>query len=724
MRDSELFDLYMSDTRENLNEISRNMLLLEKDVTNSEYINNIFRAAHTIKGAAATLQFEEITKVTHKIEDLFGAIRDGKLSATNDIVDSVFAALDVLELLHEKIEDESIEVDLSVIDVLHSYIDGTAIPASVIKQEVANTKNSEIIENPYSRLLDDNIHDRLLTNEIKEIINYILSDNFSIYFMSIKIDDNSVSKGARAYMVLRDLAEFGEPISISPSVEEIEDPNFNENEINMLFVSKEPIDDITFAINDILEVEVAEVEKITKLEKDDEGEDFLDFLHSDLVDTPTNTATPSPSVNSAAKTNHTSVAQTQPIANKVEPANQTPQRIKPKESNTYVKVYTKTLDELMNEQGELLLEYNRLMIANDRFNKGQINQYELSANVSDIAGNINKIINNQQEIIMSTRMFPLDQLFQVFPKMIRDLSRTLDKKINLTIDGQDTKLDRTILEKVSDPLKHIIRNAVDHGIESPADRIAAGKSELGNVYLSAKQENSNVIITVTDDGKGLDKEVLKRKAVEKGIYSQEQVDKLTDEEIYGIILLPGFSTASQVTEVSGRGVGMDIVKNNISEIGGVMVISSEKGQGTTFTLKIPFTLAISKAVLTNVENDKYVVLINYIKEIVDVPMKEIKRIQNREHIILRDKIYPLIYLRDVYGYEREGVKEEETVLIIENNTRSIGLVVDTCLGEMDIVIKNLPTYFTGNTKYITGITKLGDGSIPVIVDVSSIVEEF
>lgn len=713
MRDTEMFDLYMSDTIENLAEISRNVLLLEQDVSNSEYINNIFRAAHTIKGAAATLEFNEIARVTHKLEDLFGAIREGKIVVTQEMIDSVFAALDVLELLHDKLNDESIVVDLDVIDTMHSFLDSTAIPENPIKKEAKRVSGKDMIDNPYSKFLDEEINKALLTDEIKESINYILSENYNIYYISIKIDEESISKSARAYMLLRELANYGEPISITPSLEVLEGMNFDGTEIDMLFVTKNTMDEIFTSIDDILEIEVVEIAPIQK-SISSLGQGLIEKLQEESPkDIDNSSVNNSEEKSSKISSNTTSAGKQNTIKNKTS-----------KENNTYVKVYTRTLDELMNEQGELLLEYNRLILINDRYKKNDITPVELTGALSDIAGNINKIINNQQDIIMSTRMFPLDQLFQMFPKMIRDLSRTLDKKINLTIDGQDTELDRTILEKVSDPLKHIIRNAVDHGIESAEERLAAGKPEVGQVYISASQESNNVVITVSDDGKGLDKEVLKKKAIEKGLYTKEQVEKLTDDEIYNIILMPGFSTASQITEVSGRGVGMDIVKNNISEIGGVMVINSEKGKGTTFTLKIPFTLAISKAVLMNINEDKFVVLINYTKEVISIPKTDIKKIQNKENIILRDKIYPLVYLRDVFGYPRQEAKDSETIILIENNARSIGLVVDECLGELDIVIKSLPTYFTGSTKYITGITKLGDGSIPVIIDVSTILEDF
>lgn len=713
MRDTEMFDLYMSDTMENLAEISRNVLLLEQDVSNSEYINNIFRAAHTIKGAAATLQFNEIAKVTHKLEDLFGAIRDGKIIVTQEMIDSVFAALDVLELLHEKLNDESIVVDLSVIDTMHSFLDSNVTLENSVKKEVKKVSGRDMIDNPCSKFLDERINTALLTDEIKESVNNILNEKYNIYYISINIDEESISKTARAYMLLRELANYGEPISIIPSLETLEDANFDGTEIDMLFATQNSMDEISASINDILELEVVEIapiqQSISSLEQS-LAIKLQEESHNNIDNSSINNNAETPS---QTNSQNTSVEKQNTVKNK-----------KSKENNTYVKVYTRTLDELMNEQGELLLEYNRLTLINDRFKKNDITPVELTGALSDIASNINKIINNQQDIIMSTRMFPLAQLFQMFPKMIRDLSRTLNKKINLTIDGQDTELDRTILEKVSDPLKHIIRNAVDHGIESAEERLAAGKPETGQVYLSASQESNNVVITISDDGKGLDKEVLKKKAIEKGLYTREQVEKLTDDEIYNIIFMPGFSTASEITEVSGRGVGMDIVKNNISEIGGVMLINSEKGKGTTFTLKIPFTLAISKAVLMNINEDKFVVLINYTKEVISVPKSDIKKIQNKENIILRDKIYPLVYLRDVFGYPRQEVKDFETIILIENNARSIGLVVDECLGELDIVIKSLPTYFTGNTKYITGITKLGDGSIPVIIDVSAILEDF
>lgn len=700
MRDSELFDLYMSDTLEHLNLISNTVLLLENDVHNEEYINNIFRAAHTIKGAAATLKFDEITRLTHKLEDLFGAIRDGKVIANKEIVDVVLNVIDTIELLHEKLEDETIEVDLSVIDTMESFLDSNASQSNSKQETPINVLNN---------MIDEDSYNALFTEEVKHTLSCILEENFNVHYISISIDDDCIAKGARAYLVMQDLNKFGEAISLNPSLEEIEGANFNSNNIEMLFVSQSDANTIAESLNNILEIEVSGFKTVTKK---DILELYSNAVNENLED---NKNEHKPKPNESASSVMANVSQK--VQNLSKPK-------VTKENSTYVKVYTKTLDELMNEQGELLLEYNRLTLINERIRKKEIDVNELTTLLSDISGNISKIIKNQQDIIMTTRMFPIKQVFQLFPKMIRDLSNALNKKINLTMDGESTELDRTVIEKVSEPLKHIIRNAVDHGIESIEDRIAAGKDATGNVYISAKQDSNNVIITVSDDGKGLNKEMLKRKAVEKNLYTKEQVEKLTDEEIYNIILLPGFSTASQVTEVSGRGVGMDIVKSNISEIGGVMIINSEEGKGTTFTLKIPFTLAISKAILMNIENDKFVVLANYIKEVILVSKKDIKKIQNKENIVLRDRIYPLIYLRDVFDYEREASKGDETVILIEHNGRSVGLVVDECLGELDIVIKNLPTYFSGITNYITGITKLGDGSIPVICDIAAILEDF
>lgn len=706
MRDSELFDLYMSDTLEHLNLISNTVLLLENDVHNEEYINNIFRAAHTIKGAAATLKLDEITRVTHKLEDLFGAIRECKIIANKEIVDVVLNVIDTIELLHEKLEDESIEVDLSVIDVMESFLDSNA-------SKISKPNSSEELPiNILNDVINEDSYNALFTEEVKAALGYILEENFNVYYISINIDEDCIAKGARAYLLLQELNKFGEPISISPSLEEIEGPDFNSSHIETLFVSQSDANTISASLNEILEVEISTFKSVTK-------DDVL-LLSSGLPKSEDKT----PEKNTEDNQDKGNESASSVMANVSQKVQNTSRPKITKENSTYVKVYTKTLDELMNEQGELLLEYNRLTLINERIRKKEIDTNELTTLLSDISSNISKIIKNQQDIIMTTRMFPIKQVFQLFPKMIRDLSNTLNKKINLTMDGESTELDRTVIEKVSEPLKHIIRNAVDHGIESIEDRIAAGKDATGNVYISAKQDSNNVIITVSDDGKGLNKEMLKRKAVEKNLYTKEQVEKLTDEEIYNIILLPGFSTASQVTEVSGRGVGMDIVKSNISEIGGVMIINSEEGKGTTFTLKIPFTLAISKAILMNIRNDKFVVLANYIKEVILVPIKDIKKIQNKENIVLRDKIYPLIYLRDVFNYEREASKESETVILIEHNGRSVGLVVDECLGELDIVIKNLPTYFNGITNYITGITKLGDGSIPVICDIGAILEDF
>lgn len=731
MDNQEFFDLYMADTSENLGLISQNILYLESDTTNTEYIKNIFRAAHTIKGAAASMEFVDVTNVTHKLEDLFGAIRDNKIAVSTDVIDVVFKSLDCLELLHEQLLDPSIVVDTSVVDDIIRILSGSN------KQEeepaIDNATDidvARILGESNSRLNTNEIYSKLITPDILSIVKSLDMASTHIYYLSAAVDDTCEYKGVRMFMFLDALASLGEVVATTPDAKELESDSFDGTVIDILLISDANMDDLSGIFNSVLEIQVTECIDISYINSEQPSEIVDNHTISNVVANPVDELTETEitiekplehKVEDILEHKEEDVTKLQVLSEKQQPTRQKMH----KDANLYVRVHTKTLDTLLNEQGELLLEYNRLCSVLERGRKGELSMAEMIDVLDDVGTNINKINSTQQSIIMSTRMFPLEQLFTMFPRMIRDLSANLHKKIELIIEGQDTELDRTILEKVSDPLKHIIRNAVDHGIEMPEERVQAGKPEKGTVVLSAKQESDSVIITVKDDGKGMDPEVLKRKAVEKGLYTQAQVDKLTNEEIFSVIFMAGFSTASHVTEVSGRGVGMDIVKSSLSEIGGVVFIDSKLGVGTTFTVKIPLTLAISQALLVTVEKEKYIVLLNYIQEVTEINReRDIKRIQHKDHIVIRgEKIYPLIYLREVYGYP-PSTKDTESVILISNNGREIGLVVDGLLGQQDIVVKSLNKYFGGEVKYEAGITKLGDGSIPIIVDVPAVMEDF
>lgn len=775
MNNRELFDLYMSDTRENLDSISQNILKLEEDTHNKDYISNIFRAAHTIKGAAASMEFEDITTVTHKLEDLFGAIRDEKIEVTKIVIDIVLKSLDCLEELHEQLEDESITANIDVIkdieNILLEQNSNTTTTNSVSNAQIpkasvnATLSKSEIMLralNPDSRFFCDAVQTDLMTEATKISISQFLEQGFSVYYISIKIDEQCKYNTARAFMVMENLSRFGEVIGLIPDTSTIESDNFEDTDIDILFICSEEPEKIYESLNGVLEIEVEEVIKLTKGHYSYEEDISLssDVLNSNKPvgirlfndiqeeDAPKVDSEPiahEPVENDVVNNRDKVDSKNIPKDTHKDMFNDTPKDISKEHktesmhsssimksdlktknnketSNTVIKVYTRTLDNLMNEEGELLLENNRQKLLIEKMRRGNVSINEVVDNLEDICGNISKILANQQSIIMSTRMFPLEQLFSIFPRMIRDLSSNLGKKVDLIVEGQDTELDRTILEKVSDPLKHIIRNAIDHGIESPEERAKTGKPEKGTVKISAKQESSSVIITVQDDGKGMDVNALRKKAVEKGLYSAAQAEKLTDDDILSIIFMAGFSTASEITEVSGRGVGMDIVRSSLSEIGGIIDIDTKLGKGTTFTVKIPLTLAISKSLLVTLDDDNYIVLINYVQEVIEVERKDIKRIQDKEHIILRDKIYPLVYLRDIYKYERKNFPVE-TIALVHNNGRSMGLVIDSCLGEQDIVVKSLNKYFN-DIKYVAGLTKLGDGSIPVIVDITTVMDDF
>ena len=317
---------------------------------------------------------------------------------------------------------------------------------------------------------------------------------------------------------------------------------------------------------------------------------------------------------------------------------------------------------------------------------------------------------------MKVRMVPIESVVNKFPRMIRDLSRTLNKKMELIMTGEDTELDRTVVDQIGDPLQHLLRNSADHGLEDTELRLQRGKPEVGSIFLNAYQEGNNVIIQVGDDGNGIDTEAVKAKAVERGIVTPEQAEVMTQKEIINLLFIPSFSMAKKITDISGRGVGLDVVKSNIEQLGGDVEVSTKLGEGTTFTVRLPLTLAIIQALMVEIRDEKYAIALGSIANIENIPVSEIKYVQAKEVIHLRGNVIPLIRL-DIEPAEED--KENLTVVIVKRGDSQVGLVVDNLMGQQEIVIKSLGKYINGN-KLISGATILGDGEVALILDANTL----
>jgi two-component system chemotaxis sensor kinase CheA len=494
-------------------------------------------------------------------------------------------------------------------------------------------------------------------------------------------------KSARAFMVFKKLEEIGEIIKTLPPVQDIEEEKFD-TVFDVVMVSKEPVETIKKQLLSVTEVEEPEITVIEgKLTK-------------------SGPAAPEADVEPAPALPEQKTEQ-KPQVKPVRPH----QDSKPKTSGS-VRVDIHRLDSLMNLVGELVINKTRLE---------QIGKETQSPELNETLEQIDRITTDLQNVVMKVRMVPIDNVFSRFPRMVRDLARELGKEIELVIEGKDTELDRTVIDEIGDPLVHLLRNCVDHGVEMPADRLAAGKSETGHVYLIARHEGNNVVIEVADDGKGLNPEVLKKKVAENGLVAPEEIAQMDENTLLKLIFLPGFSTAEKVTDVSGRGVGMDAVKNKIEALSGSILIESKPGSGTSFKIQLPLTLAIIQALLVRLEAEIYAIPLSFIAETTSIMPDQINRVQEQEVMLLRGDVLPLLSLHEILQVPPADMPKEEeiNVVVVRKGEKRVGLIVDTLIGQQEIVIKPLGELI-GSIPVIAGATILGNGRVSLIIDVAGL----
>ena len=459
------------------------------------------------------------------------------------------------------------------------------------------------------------------------------------------------------------------------------------------------MDTIIAAAKDVSEIDDVVGEEITEVE---EEKPAAPVQVAAPVATPAAPSAPAPA---AASTPAPAAAPAQ---------NQKKQTPAKSATNRTIRVDIEKLDNLMNQVSELLIAKNSLVSVSSSENGIGGNQV-FRENVESLE----RITTNLHESVMKVRMVPIESVVNKFPRMIRDLARTLNKKMELYMTGEDTELDRTVVDQIGDPLQHLLRNSADHGLESAEVRKERGKPETGTIFLNAYQEGNNVIIQVGDDGNGIDVEAVKAKAVERGVITQEQADVMSQKEAVNLLFMPSFSMAKQITDISGRGVGLDVVKSNIEALGGDVEVKTKLGEGSTFTVRLPLTLAIIQALLVKVREELYAIALGSITSIEDIPVKDIKYVEAKEVIHLRDTVIPLVRLDRVLDVEPQDEPESLTVVIVKKGDQQAGLVVDDLIGQQEIVIKSLGKYMTGN-KLISGATILGDGEVALIIDANTL----
>ena len=675
MDTSQYLTMFLEESMDNLQTLNESLLELEQNPEDIDRLNQIFRVAHTIKGMAATMGFNDISELTHKMEDVLSEFREGELKVTQEVVTVLFDCLDTLERMVSNIEDDNdevIEID-EIIEKLHN-ISEKGNKSEIIKEEV------EIDKVEKGPLLELNQYDISVIKQAKE-------KGYGVFSILIQISPNTLLKSARAFLIVKDLEECGEIIKSYPSTEQIENEEFEE-ELKFILVTNISMQEVKTLVEGIAEVVEVSIEEINIDLEQDTNVAKKEIEPKEIEQD---------KKNDEEKPNKAEV-----VKKKDKPA----EKKVAKKSHQSVRVDLERIDKLMNMVSEIVIYRTRLE---------QIVLDNKSQELTETLEQIGRTTSDLQDLVMKIRMLPLETVFNRFPRMIRDVSVELDKEINFIIEGAETELDRTVIDEIGEPLIHLLRNAADHGIESKEKRIAAGKNPVGTIKLIAYQEGTKALIKVTDDGAGISVDKVKAKAEKMGI----STEGLSDNDIKNLIFAQGFSTNEVVTDISGRGVGMDVVKTKISSLGGSVDLISEEGKGSSFIIKLPLTLQIIQALLVKVGSETLAISLGFIDRVIDYNEERIKSTNGKEVIIYRDKVIPLIRLNEKLDIEVED-SNKKFVIIVNVGDKTVGLLVDSLLGQQEIVIKPLGKTLKDLNQYI-GATILGNGLVTLILDVGALV---
>lgn len=646
---SEYKEMYAVEAAEHLQSMNEALLKLEKDPENSETINVMFRAAHTLKGMSATMGYTNIKELTHEMENLMDMVRKNEMKLDSAAIDTLFEGLDTLEKMVENPENCS-QFDISALIGKLSLLSKMETGAETAGQVKTPGTETEGITCDSAKP-DSSGQDKA-------------EDNCTILDITVTLHESCVLKSARSTVVMRNLSELGEIIETQPPIKEIEDEKFD-REFKVVVSTKEEAAKIEKSIMGISEIAKVQI-------KIHEG------------------------TQSKVKVEEKSC---NPDSSKT--------AIKSVQS---VRVSIERLDSLMNLVGELVINKIRLM---------QLATVHKLDVLEETLASLNRLTNELQEEIMASRMVPIEQILNRFPRMIRDLAKKEGKEIELILEGGDIELDRTVLDEIGDPLVHILRNCVDHGIESPQTRKQAGKNPMGTIKLIARREKNHVVIEAADDGKGMDPQKFRETAVRKGLLTHEEAAKLSDNEAINLSFMPGFSTAEKVTDVSGRGVGMDVVRTKIGSMGGSIKLESKVGEGSKISLKLPLTVAIIHSLMVKVGKDVYAVPIANVVRDLAIKKDQIKTIKGEEVILIRGEVLPIVRLNKLFGIDSNG-SDDLLVVVVERGGSNIGLVVDEVIGQQEVILKNLENRILKGVKGFSGATILGDGNVALILDVGTL----
>ncbi len=692
---SQYLEIFLDETDEHLQNLNTQILLLEQEPDNMDTINEIFRAAHSLKGMAGTMGYKRMQRLTHDMENVFSEVRNGNIKVKAEMIDVVFQCLDALEEYNTNIRESADE--------------GTNDNEPLIKQlndilnegkgdtEEEPSGETEPAAQPASASGDKKWLEIKLGDTERTVIKEAIKQGKNVYGLTVSIQESCILKAARAFLVFKAIEEDGEVIVSDPPTQEIEDEKFGWD-FSLVVVSDSPLDKVIAAAKNVSEIQDVLGDVLDPdSESDAPAKQEAAEKHEEGQTAPAPAApAPAAPANTGKKTEEKKPVANKPVVNRT------------------VRVDIEKLDTLMNLVSELIIAKNSLVSASAVSGTS-------STAVNEQIEYLESVTTSLHESVMKVRMVPIESTVSKFPRMVRDLQKKLGKKMELYMSGEETELDRTVVDEIGDPLMHLLRNSADHGLESAEVRKERGKPEVGSIFLDAYQDGNNVVIEVRDDGNGIDTQAVRNKAIERGVITPEQAENMSEKDSIELLFNAGFSTAKVVSDVSGRGVGLDVVKSKIEALSGEVEVKSKLGEGSSWIIRLPLTLAIIQALMVDIGNEKYAISLGAIQTIEDIPPQNVKLVQAKEVIQLRDLVIPLIRLNEILDIEsKKDPDENMVVVIVKKGDKLAGLVVDELIGQQEIVIKPLGKYVS-KCKIISGATVLGDGEVALILDANTLI---
>jgi len=667
---NQYINIFVEESKEHLQNMNDVLLELEKSPSNHDYINEIFRVAHTLKGMSGTMGFNNMGNLTHYMENVLQAIRNNEIEVSDEIIDLLFECFDALDTSVNHIMDYGLEDSKSYDELINRL-------NKLLSKERSNIVNSD----DKSKINPSQKNIMELEHHLVKVLKKAKSEGLNVFKIDISLRETCMLKAARAFIVFSTLETFGEIIHSHPPVDDIEDEKFDLN-FSIMLVTAANESDLLESLS-----QISELDKIVLTLLDDS----IDIIETNNVVAESDEDS---SILHEKSTKNEKV--TQSNLGKI---------------GKTVRVDIDRLDNLMNLVSELIIIKTRM---------DDLSGKAAGENMTEAIEYLERITTSLHDAVMKVRMVPIERVFNRFPRLVRDLSKELGKEIDLQMSGEETEVDRTVIDEIGDPLIHLIRNSIDHGIELPKDRLKIGKPERGKLILKSYPDGNNVVIEVEDDGKGIDYKKIVNKALERGLITDNEVESLSIEESINLLFLPGFSTADKVSDLSGRGVGLDVVKSKIESINGSVEVESVKDKGTKFVIRIPLTLAIIQALLIKLSQEIYALPLSSVSEIINISSSDIRDVQGQEIALYRGKTIPILRLKNLLEIPEEDGDEDLVVVVVNKGDKQAGLIVDSLIGQQEIVIKSLGKYLSG-IKYLSGATILGNGNISLILDVNSLI---